>query len=400
MPVGRMVVALEMTTVEFQRAIKDADASIARFGKQSENASKGLNMARGAIQTLAFQAAGVEGPIGKLGAALLQFGVGGAFTVAFLAGFVAMRKAMEFWERDATERAERVGALNFDARAGARTPFEDITQKVASARTNLRDARAGLKGAGTVADAQETLNFYLEQQNEMLRENAKLWAGIRATLANIRADAAVLASSGFSVTAPGLWGHGGTGIPAGMVQAGRGLLADTAGLSVPRTRSDMRITLTDITNSFANAGVPLGSTSRFRGLSKDEAIGGGISTLMGLLSGGGAGALFSGGFGLAGTAIGGPIGGAIGGQLGSLLGGLFGGGPSREELMIEELKKINQNLRDQIAIEQDRKRIQDPTSINIIASEGVNVADLEVLLRRRDRMGGKSRVPKNVSLAA
>src|SRR5689334_16543295 len=105
---SRLVVSLETNTANFERGFAAAGTSVERFAARAEGGGRGVTMMERAIETMALQIGGIEGPMGKFGNGLLMFGVGGMYTTAFLGGFVAMRKAMELWEADVTERAERV----------------------------------------------------------------------------------------------------------------------------------------------------------------------------------------------------------------------------------------------------------------------------------------------------
>lgn len=173
--------SLAATDRGFQSTIRNALA----LGKSTADASRGAGMARSAIQQLASQAAGLNGPLGNLVGSLGAFGVGGAVTTAFLGGFVAMRKGMEWFERDMTERSERIGNLNFDALSQRRTPLETATKLVSDARTNLKDARNGLPGAGRVDDAQATLTFFLGKQREIIQDLANAEREFAASIAGM-----------------------------------------------------------------------------------------------------------------------------------------------------------------------------------------------------------------------
>ena len=395
---ARLVTVLETNTVQFDAGFQRATRTLGTFGRSSTDMSRGVGMAKSAIQTLAFQAAGVEGPVGKLGSSLLMFGVGGVYTAAFLAGFVAMRKAMEFFQRDAVATAARVGEFNFDVQRRMWTPLQDATLGVVTARTNLAAAQAGQKGAGTVEDATTSLRFWLGEQNKLVAEQAKSlreaaeWAQQLA-----RTMALLVGSSGFGpassplqfIGAP-VFGAGGMGIPKGMVRAGAGFLADTAGVAgAPSLRVPANLASAmrpDMLDAFHRTGVPLGPTGGRRfGVSGQDAATAGIFALQGALAGGGIGSLLGGGLGLAGTAIGGPIGGAVGSFIGGQLGKLFGGGPSAQELMLQELRRANETLQQQLKIAEDTKNFR---GVVVVRARGFDPTDPDDVDRLIDIVRG------------
>lgn len=340
---ARLVTYLAADTVQFDTGFAKATQTMGKFGASTVEMNKGLGMAKNAVQTLAFQVAGVEGPIGKLGTSLLMFGVGGAYTTAFLAGFVAMRKAMEFWEKDATERAERVGNLNMTAMQGMRDPRKDALVNVLSARTNLKDAQAGLAGAGSVSDAKATLTYFISKQAEVIAEMAETERTFRASIAGMLGGAGVLASSAISVFGAA---------PTGPLLANSAGPLGTRGTSMAAIKAGLNFKASQLTTTTGSRGFHIsGQDAAFAGLGAFE----------GLLNGGGFGAVGGAAGGLIGNALLPGFGGAIGGFLGSKLGGLFGGGG--EDPAVIELRKQTAILQATLDIER-RREISEVTLVN------------------------------------
>lgn len=367
---SRLVVLLETNTAQFDRGFQNASQTVERFGQRAEGGGKGVTMMTKAIETLAFQAAGLEGPVGKLGQGLLMFGVGGLYTTAFLAGFVAMRKAMELWESDATERLERVGALSMKALQSIRTPEEDALVDVLSARTNLKDARAGLAGAGTVPQAERTLKIFEDRLNnirmfdELERKNT---AAFYADL--LSGQRGPLASSGLSTTER-------SGTLVGMMNSG-GISTAIRGTS----RLGMVRGLNEAAIRNAPDAIKEKSDTAIQALS---ALSGSIA-LLGAVTGrtGNAfGQFLVGAGGIAG-AFGGP-GKAIGlglGIFGEFI-NLFGGHkslPVRDDALLAEMKKGRTG--------------PDSISINVISPSGQVTEQFYLDARKRSRRDAISRVP-------
>jgi hypothetical protein len=131
--------------------VQNATTDLGRFGDAAVSAEKktavfaeggtrGFGKIERAVEGLALEAAQMENGFGRLGGAALQFGVGGEVTVAFLAGFAAMRLVMDYFNAEAEETAERLRAVYAEADKLRRADFADEIVKRLTAQTALNAA--------------------------------------------------------------------------------------------------------------------------------------------------------------------------------------------------------------------------------------------------------------------
>jgi hypothetical protein len=132
--------------------LRATETGLQRVGLAADGGSRGINKIERALSALAFQAAGIPGPIGSLSTALLQFGIGGTVTLGFVAGFAAMTLAMRAFGRAAEEEQERVGELLASVERLTRAPGADALVQRLSLRTIIREGEDRLAATRQVFD--------------------------------------------------------------------------------------------------------------------------------------------------------------------------------------------------------------------------------------------------------
>jgi hypothetical protein len=141
---------LEKARAEIVRLTETARRQLGQnFPTAARASTESVGRLRSGIQALAFQAAGIEGPIGKFSAALLTFGTGGLVTGVALAGIGAVALAMRAMVGPATEvkdAAEKL-AKAFQGALSVGQQFRDLLKEIAEARAESAGRIAAVSGS-------------------------------------------------------------------------------------------------------------------------------------------------------------------------------------------------------------------------------------------------------------
>lgn len=143
--VGELLVRIRADITELERGLNAGQRSVAAF---SQRAAPGIRTIENSFRALAFQAAGIPGPIGRITHALLTMSAGGTVTLGVIAGIGLIALAWRKLTSDAREAAE---AQRDALRAAIETPMFQAMEKLRLAEKALADAEAKRRGVTGVA---------------------------------------------------------------------------------------------------------------------------------------------------------------------------------------------------------------------------------------------------------
>ena len=156
-----------------------ANASLNQFTRSGPGARVGMRAIQQGAQALAFSAAGLAGPMGRVAAGLLQIGGGNAVVLGAVAGLGAVALAYNLLTKESREAAEAEKKHREEllasarARAAAATPqTRVIGGQTGDARSLLDDANA--RRAQRVAFLTSTAHLGIEPLAELLANDAEL----------------------------------------------------------------------------------------------------------------------------------------------------------------------------------------------------------------------------------
>lgn len=157
--VGRMVAVLEAQTTQFEARLSAASQQLTRMDSASLSAHRGASVLRGGLQQLAFSAAGLPGPLGRITAGLLTLGGGtglmllvaaaaGTLTLAYNALMASSKEAAKAQE-DFTRALAATGAQGKElvasmALAAAQSKLANMESRQAAAEYFGRQYTLGL----------------------------------------------------------------------------------------------------------------------------------------------------------------------------------------------------------------------------------------------------------------
>lgn len=368
-----------------------------RLGLAAEGGTRGINKIERALSTMAFQAAGIPGPMGQLSTTLLQFGIGGPVTLAFVAGFAAMSVAMKTLGLAAEESEERIGKLLEEAQKLGRAPDADLLVQQLGLQTTINLSRKALGPNATRSDVQ-ALGFASGMLDEGRRGViAARLATAEAGLITVTNELTLVRQAQVSMASGGT--RGGItatdwvrlGIP-GLAGGMQGRFSDTGpgpfarfGAFAPRVAGTGPDNF--LGNAFARdlAQVDTSLPAEFwakvphPGLARGLGVAaGGLGMLAGVAGRGNAGGSFlQGAGGLLGSIPGGQVAGGVVGILGGIV-SLFGHKESAEEKQLKELEKVNASLREQLEFARREElrqltirvrpgALEDPRSVDALA---------------------------------
>lgn len=144
--VGRMLVTLEAQTAAFSARMAAAGQQINRFGGTAMSARRGVSQMQFGLQALAFQAAGIPGPVGRAVSAIGMLGAGSFTTLAVVAGIGAIALAYKLAAKEANDlivSTERLNTSYRDIVAGGR-PLVLLQNRIQTALQQQTEAQAKL----------------------------------------------------------------------------------------------------------------------------------------------------------------------------------------------------------------------------------------------------------------
>lgn len=222
--VRREVKDLGVEIVHFGDAMRDVTGTTGQVVQPAQQGARGLNLLRGAMTSLAFQATGTAGPIGNVASKLLQFGAGATVVVGAAAGLAVVGFALRELTRDARENAEAQETLatklegigTHGAVTAARIRLGQLERQRDDPTFFERAGQAGraflgpLLGGASFAEQQERLNRAIAEQLNILnaaerrfqapREQTRRDANLGLEEAQLRARLALQRASTIEVT--------------------------------------------------------------------------------------------------------------------------------------------------------------------------------------------------------
>ena len=144
MIIDTLVAKFVADTSGFKAALQGAGLEIQRVEKHAAGSTRGLSLLRGGLQSLAFQATGVSGPIGKITTGLLTLGAGSAAVIGVVAGMALIAGAWKL----ATAEINKYNKATEDAIALGHSLLNSAHDAAVAQRAQisgqLTDARAAL----------------------------------------------------------------------------------------------------------------------------------------------------------------------------------------------------------------------------------------------------------------
>jgi len=156
-----------------------SNAALGQLARSGPNAGQGLRAVERGAQLLAFQAAGLTGPLGRVSAGLLQLGGGNALVLGAVAGVGAIAFAYSALTKESREAAEAQQKLRDEivrtaaARSEARVPE---SQKIGRDVSTTQDELRRLQGerAARVTFLTSIQNPMSESLSEMLASDKQI----------------------------------------------------------------------------------------------------------------------------------------------------------------------------------------------------------------------------------
>lgn len=140
---------LEKARQQIAALMQQVERGGARVQPVMRNATEGLSSVRRGMEMLAFQAAGVEGPVGRVAAGLLMFGTGSAIATGVVGVFGAIALAVK--EIEAPLQAATDAMTKFaESMDHSRTPMQQYNQLLDDMMEKAGRAQ-GLTAAGLAA---------------------------------------------------------------------------------------------------------------------------------------------------------------------------------------------------------------------------------------------------------
>lgn len=124
-----------------------ANAAITQVGKSGPGARAGLKAVETGARALAFEAAGLAGPMGRISAGLLQIGGGSAAVLGAVAGIGAIALAYNLLTKESREAAEAEKKHREELLASARARAQAAAPQTQVIGGQTQDARAMLADA-------------------------------------------------------------------------------------------------------------------------------------------------------------------------------------------------------------------------------------------------------------
>jgi len=184
---GKVLADVQLDLEKVAQRAEKVGGGFTALGGAAEGGTHGLRKMEQGIQALAAQAAGVEGPIGKVLEGALAFGVGGVAVAGFAAGFLVMRAALDKLGESAKEADDRLLSLRQEAEKLSRTP---LMNAVATQKTTQNDLIEARKKLAEIEKVPENVRNKDEERARQQRvdELEKLLATFDKNVTKILAD--------------------------------------------------------------------------------------------------------------------------------------------------------------------------------------------------------------------
>src|SRR5437016_364434 len=143
--VGRMVAVLEAQTDQFEARMAAAGQRLQRWDSTAAVAQRSTRLLERGLQTLAFEAASIPGPIGRVGAAIGALGIGGGPILVAVAALGLFALAWKEIDKEANLAADNTVAaadrmrknLERFGQTNTRTSRTVLEQQIATTRAQL-----------------------------------------------------------------------------------------------------------------------------------------------------------------------------------------------------------------------------------------------------------------------
>jgi hypothetical protein len=138
-----MVASLEAETTQFHARMTAAEAQLTKWTSSTHSGRRGTLMLQQGLQQLAFQAAGLPGPLGKVAAAIGMLGAGSGTVLVALAGIGAIAAAYRMAAKEAEALKVSTDKLNQSYRdivAGG-SPLVQLQNRIIAAVQAQADAQ-------------------------------------------------------------------------------------------------------------------------------------------------------------------------------------------------------------------------------------------------------------------
>lgn len=143
--VGELLVRIRADLTDLERGLSKATAETTKF---STRAAPGMRTITNSMRALAFQAAGIPGPIGRITGALLMMSAGGTVTIGVVAGIGIIALA---WRKLTSEAREAAKAQAEALKLGIETPLAKARENLRLVEKELSEAEAKRRQFGPLA---------------------------------------------------------------------------------------------------------------------------------------------------------------------------------------------------------------------------------------------------------